>query len=397
MPASWGEQAFRLVTFLLHFVSAIFLVSVALSCNGGITTRAYTESFTDTAGFALVMNATCQDPYSKECFYGLAQAYDVRQEGLQWNVFALLAGFEWLSASFALCYLLEFSHYWGLGACQLWNLLGVLLFMPYAMPLTLLQSSLTALSIIGGAVMQLAGEVQSGLVMQGKGGNDLLFYANEGHGDWDVVESGGRLWQVLKNPKQPGAKVSPSQVRITLHYSEYCASASLLFVAVLILFIQDPLTWAATVGFTGVFLCNLAGIMAHLSKLDQHRKPETVWYNLDWVNDGNHFKLFILHSWTGLVLALGVILYLGKEDLINDGVPWWVRMVLWNLLVTFSLFGIFATVCYAWMGDRRDQGRFDRWMVRLDWGLGVLSVAAKLPVAFTVYYGLVMAPGGGRC
>ena len=49
------------------------------------------------------------------------------------------------------------------------------------------------------------------------------------------------------------------------------------------------------------------------------------------------------------------------------------------------------------MGDRRDQVRFDRWMERLDYGLGVLSVAAKLPVAFTVYYGLVMSPGGGRC
>jgi len=75
-------------------------------------------------------------------------------------------------------------------------------------------------------------------------------------------------------------------------------------------------------------------------------------------------------------------------------VPVWVRFIMWNLLVTYSVFGIVATVCYAFMRTRRDQGRFDLWMGWLDWGLSVLSVAAKLPVAFTVYYGLVMQPGG---
>ena len=399
MRGSCGDAVFRGVTFFLHFSSAIFLASVALSCNGDLTSRAYAESTTDNAGLALVMNATCGDPYGKECFFGMAQAYDVRQEGLQWNVFALLAGFEWLSASFALYYLLEYlepclPRSWGVGACQLWNVVGVFVFMPYAIKLTLLQAALTALALAGAGVMQFAGDVQSGLAMRkhGEHGEDeLLFYADGTHGDWGVVEREGKLWQVNTGTKP--VSIPPSHVRITLHYSEYCTSASLLYVGVLILFVQDPLTWAATAGFVGVFLCNLAGIMAHLSKLDQHRKPQTVWYSMDWVQDGNHFKLFMLHSWTGLALALGVILYLGQQSLVNDAVPWWVRFILWNLLVTYSLFGILATVCYAFMGTRREQGRFDRWMGRLDWGLSVLSVAAKLPVAFTVYYGLVMQPG----
>ena len=396
-----GGSAFRGVTFLLHFGSALFLAWVALSCRGRVTTRAYTESTTDPTGFKVIMNATCSDPYSPECFFGMAQAYDVRQEGLQWNVFALLAGFEWLSASFALYYLdawlaPEWIHY----SCLGWNVAGFFLFMPYAMPMTLLQSGLTALSLVGAGIMQLAGEVQTGLsVRKGReesyAEEDILFYASTGQGESDMLTGGGRTWQVPK--KMEAGPISPTQMRIALHYSEYCASASLLFVAVLILFITDPLTWTTTVGFVGVFLCNLAGIMAHLSKIDQHRKPATKWYNLDWVNDGNHFKLFMLHSWTGLVLALGVIFYLGREDLTNPDVPWWVRSVLWNLLVTFSMFGIFATVCYSLMGTRRDQARFDRWMGRLDYGLSVLSVAAKLPVAFTVYYGLVMEPGGGSC
>jgi hypothetical protein len=411
MPHSWREDAFRLVTFLLHFASAIFLAGVALSCSGDVVTRAYTESTTDSTGFPLVMNATCRDPYSQECFYGMAQAYDVRQEGLQWNVFALLAGFEWLSASFALYYLLEYldtfvPHAWGVGACQVWNLVGIALFMPYAMRITLLQSGLTALSLVGAGVMQFAGDVQSGLAVRRHGGagedEELLFYPTERQAEFEWVEDGGRLWQIPKKAAKGVQKAAEeaiprSHIHVILHYSEYCASASLLYVAVLILFVQDPLTWAVTVGFTGVFLCNLAGIMAHLSKMDQHNKPPSRWYNLDWVNDGNHFKLFMLHSWTGLALALGVIFYLGKEGLTNEGVPVWVRFVLWNLLVTYSLFGILATALYALMGTMHNPETFNRWMGWLDWGLSVLSVAAKLPIAFTVYYGLVMQPGARSC
>ena len=388
-----GDSIFLGVTFLLHFTSALFLTWVALSCNGDIVTNAYTESTTDPTGFIIIMNATCSDPYSKECFFGMAQSYDIRQEGLQWNVFALLAGFEWLSASFALYYLSEWNPAWIHNLCVGWNLAGLFIFMPYAIPLTLLQSALTGLSLIGAGIMQFAGEVQSGLAMRKRNKDteteeDVLFYASPT--EIEVLTNGGKVWQIPK--KKAHQTPTLIQTRITLHYSEYCASASLLFVAVLILFIQGPPSWAATVGFVGVFLCNLTGIMAHLSKIDQRQKPQTKWYNLDWVNDGNHFKLFLLHSWTGLILAVGVILYLGRSNLTSTDIPWWVRLILWNLLVTFALFGIWATLCYALMGAGSDK-----WMGRLDYGLSALSVAAKLPVAFTVYYGLVMKPGGRSC
>ena len=159
----------------------------------------------------------------------MAQGYDVRQEpeGLQWNVFALLAGFEWLSASFALHYLdawlaPEWIHY----SCLGWNVAGVLLFMPYAMPMTLLQSEsgLTGLSLVGAGIMQ-AGEVQTGLAVR-KGREesyaeeDILFHASTDPGEFDMLTGGGRTWQVPK--KTEAGPISPTQMRITLHYSEYC-------------------------------------------------------------------------------------------------------------------------------------------------------------------------------
>jgi hypothetical protein len=63
------------------------------------------------------------------------------------NVFALLAAFEWISASFALGHLLGE----GTGTaylCGVWNLAGVLWLMPYTTPLTLLQVGITTLALL---------------------------------------------------------------------------------------------------------------------------------------------------------------------------------------------------------------------------------------------------------
>jgi len=182
-----------------------------------------------------------------------------------------------------------------------------------------------------------------------------------------------------------------------LHYTEYCASASLLFVAVLMLYVPDPVSWGPVVGLVGILLCNLSGIGAHFCKLDQHNRIQMPFFNLDWNQCGNHFKLFMLHSWSSLILALLVIFYMAWVSLMSEDVPLWVRFILYNLLVTYSLFGIFATICYAMAGTKNEPERFYKWMERLDYGLSVLSLAAKLPVAFTVYYGLVSMPGNDTC
>ena len=90
-----AETTLRVITFLLHFTSALFLLYVSLKCSGIMTTKTYTETVTDPNGYAIVMNTTCgENPFSRDCFYGLPQAYDVVQHSLGWNVFALLAAFE---------------------------------------------------------------------------------------------------------------------------------------------------------------------------------------------------------------------------------------------------------------------------------------------------------------
>ena len=376
---SIGNLSLRAVTFLLHFLSAIFLAGISVRCSESVITRAYTESVTDSSGFILIMDVTCPDPETKDCFYGAPQAYDVRQEGLQWNVLALLASFEWLSASFALSYLDETSSIVALG-CLLWNIAGVFLFMPYTMPVTLLQSGLTVLAMV------------SAIVMEQRGSYLIKFHRSEKSISNKPV-SGAAKSDGDKSNADNTLGYADSYTRVIQHYSEYCASASFLFVAVLILFVPDPLSWTATLGLIGVFLCNLFGISTHHCKLDQHSRESTPFYSLDWGNCGNHFKLLLMHSWLSLATAVGIIIYTGRAALLDENVPQWVRFILWNLIVTYSAFGIWATICYNLAGSRKVTHNFDKWMARLDYGLTILSVAAKLPVAFTVYYGLIREPG----
>jgi hypothetical protein len=96
-------------------------------------------------------------------------------------------------------------------------------------------------------------------------------------------------------------------------------------------------------------------------------------FDLDWQAVRSRFGLFLAHSWLGLLLGIMIIIYLARNWLGDPLVPWWVRLILYNLLVTYSLFGIFATACYA-LGSQ--------WWVSegLGGGLVVLSAAAKLPV-----------------
>jgi len=395
----------RVTTFVLHFASSIFLLNVSFRCGDTLRTQTFAETVFDSSGYALVMNSTCSDPYSSECFYGLPQTFDVVQHSLSWNVFALLAAFEWLSASFALYYLDDIARRWWQNAtgiittaCLVWNVAGIILLMPYNSQPSTIQTGVTTLALLAASASQItAGFIDPNTVDDPpskccKGGGRSVI-----NGLPVVVPPPSQM----NTPPTPTANTRsggvPSSDRVIQHYSEYCTSASLLFVAVLILFVQDPVSWAPLFGFTGIMICNITGIGAHNCKLDFTEEQPTRWYDLDWTKCGNHFKLFLLHSWLALIASIMIIIYLSRDSLTSSDVPGWVRFILWNLLVTYTLFGVWATICYGMAGQRGRSLQFDKWMERLDFGLTVLSAAAKLPIAYTVFMGLIQEPGGSAC
>lgn len=340
----------RATAFVLHLLSAVFLAYTTVRCGAAFVTNTYAEAAgRERSGYEVLLRRPCQ---GRGCFYATPQTFEVAQTGLEWNVFALLTAFEWISAGFALW------HLDPTGATRplvyAWNLAGALFLMPYTTHLTTMQTGLSALSLLAATVAQMY-------------------------------------------------PVDPSHSTVAMHYAEYCTSASLLFLAVLILFVQDPPSWACVVGFTGVLLCNLMGVDAHLTKMEEPRGgvplspplPESSAFDFNWAGVGNQFKLFLIHSWLALLLALSVILYLSGSALGDPAVPLWVRLLLYNLLLTYSLFGIWATACYITAGYSADP---DAWTGRiLGSGLTVLSALAKLPVVYTVFYGLLLQPGHPLC
>jgi hypothetical protein len=383
-----GTLALRTIIFLLHGASAIFFAICATSCGASFISHSYTESISALhTGYivkTLNSNNTCPNSRDKSCFFEIPQARDVAQPGLEWNVFALLAAFEWISASFAL------GHLGGddvRSMCFIWNLAGGLWLMPYTTPMSLLQTGITVLALI------IATSVQ---------------YFPLDNEDGSVV----------------------------MHYTEYCTSASLLFVAVLILYVPEPASWAAIVGFTGILLCNLTGVCAHIARADakaaardegeatnsnttasilypagyynnysnysNYYFPLTSSYfyktfDMDWSNFRNHFKLYMMQAWTGLLMSIFIIVYVSWDSLSNSEVPGWVRYILINLLVTFVLFGVWAMLCYTLADTWSVQG--GEWWASegLAFGLSILSAVAKLPIAYTVFYGLIAAPGDKIC
>ena len=381
-PTPSSPKALKAVLFMLHAASAVFLAVCATRCGSSYVTPLFAESMGSVyTGYAVrsldSKNSTCINHKNRSCFFAIPEARDVAQIGLEWNVFALLAAFEWISASFALGHLSgnfnPFKRPPQSDVSQIkllslaWNLAGALwLLIPGNV--SLLQAGITLLALL------IATSVQ--------------YYPVGGEDDAAIV----------------------------MHYTEYCTSASLLFLGVLILYIPDPQSWAVIIGFTGMLLCNITGVAAHLCKLDAvEGRTQLPFFDLDWGKVGNHFKLYILHSWLGMITALLIIVYLARSTFFNKDVPWWVTFILINLLVTYTLFGVWATACYA-IADTKVKEytprmqmvgqeeclemdpQFELWVSgRLGYGLTVLSAAAKLPVAFTVFYGLIGMPGDSAC
>ena len=344
---------FRTLLFLLHGASAIFLAVCATTCGASFISNSFTESISTLhTGYivkTLDSDKLCLDSWNRTCFFGIPQAREIAQPGLEWNVFALLAAFEWISASFAL------GHLGGTDVksiCLTWNLAGVLWLMPYTTPMSLLQTGITTLSLV------IATSVQ---------------YFPLDNEDGNVI----------------------------MHYTEYCTSASLLFVAVLIMYVPEPVSWASIVGFTGILLCNLTGVCAHICRVDaktvareEPANSNASYYypSFDWSNLRNHFTLYMIQAWIGLFMSIFIIVYLSGDSLSNPDVPAWVRFILINLLVIFNLFGVWAVVCYS-LADMWGEW----WATEgLSYGLSVLSAVAKQPIAYTVFYGLITAPGDNR-
>ena len=210
------------------------------------------------------------------------------------------------------------------------------------------------------------------------------------------------------------------RLTVLLRYGEYTITASLLYVAVLSIFVVGPPSWAFVVGFAGIWTCNAMGLALHLMHTElavgpivctitpsppaddrmpagqraEDRAPPRpggwgraaaaifgvgTWHD-HWVSRLEMLK----GAWMGLMASILVIVYFGQGYLFNASMPAFVLFALWNLLLLYCAFGLVATFFYT----------FDQYWAWLDPALDVLSVCAKVPIAMSVCVAFTQMPGG---
>ena len=83
-----------------------------------------------------------------------------------------------------------------------------------------------------------------------------------------------------------------------------------------------------------------------------------------------------------LLAPLGGLIYLTKDVLFSTDMPTLVLLLIWNLLLTYSLFGIVPTFVYfTGIGGGR-----------LVWLLDVLNIMAKFPLPLIILAGFITRP-----
>lgn len=206
----------------------------------------------------------------------------------RWNPYATVMAFEFISASFALFYLRDLRvpgerwqalwRYLTRYGPVVWNALGLGAYLiwysargqdNWCEPVAVLISyGLAALVLLLHDAWRAGFEVKS---LQGLAA--LLarrFYRCYVSGfPWRIPlrsDPGGE--DILETNRLPSQQEISAVLRlrlaVLLRYAEYTITASLLYVAVLSIFVVGPPSWAFIAGYTGIFACNASGLALHL-------------------------------------------------------------------------------------------------------------------------------------
>lgn len=101
-----------------------------------------------------------------------------------------------------------------------------------------------------------------------------------------------------------------------------------------------------------------------------------------WLHQSN----LLMGAWTSLLLPLGGLIYLTRDVLFDSSMPILVLILIWNLLITYSLFGIVSTIVYTTrMGSRI-----------LPFLLDLLNLTAKFPLPIVILTGFITRPATTR-
>jgi hypothetical protein len=149
-----------------------------------------------------------------------------------------------------------------------------------------------------------------------------------------------------------------------------------------------------------IVVCNLFGIILHYNYLILHgtesRKhkressPAMMWLEWlarifvsgPWSDPVSSIWYNLQGAWFSILVPVSGLVYLTRSVLLNANIPEIALAMIWNLLVSYLMFGIVPSFVYIFrVGSRQ-----------LPWLLDILNIAAKFPLPVIIIVGFVTRP-----
>ena len=99
-----------------------------------------------------------------------------------------------------------------------------------------------------------------------------------------------------------------------------------------------------------------------------------------------HQTMLLHSSWLCMLTPVGGLVYITRGWLFNTDMPWIALFMSWNLLFSYTLFGVVPSVVYI-SGNRQ-------WVQMLPWMLDILNLIAKLPIPILILIAFSTRPAG---
>lgn len=306
---------------LLHAFGAILAAAISFLCDTGKGRQVGRIPYR-------VDNVTLHPLYTREQLFRTAYpwAEDGELVGNEWNPFALIFVFEWLTAAFALRPLatMQFTARPDrvLWAWLVWLAAGLVVFITWS-----------ATNSGGPNVLMLCTVLVSFLVCAALGYFTLAKYITAGESAqaayssqeaMNISDAQGRIWRIpstvaalrsrkdgslqgysrlsADNNNNNNISLTLEELRneeytagVMLRYIEYCVTAPLLFLAVVCLIVPDPPAWLFITGYWLVLICNAIGITLHASFLADVAHNPTIGEAGMLV--GGLFRTFFAYPW----------------------------------------------------------------------------------------------------
>jgi len=433
---TFNENAIRLGIFAAHAISAVIMLMKAFGIfdEKGCKPTAFSTSRQVTSTdpyvmalqpklYPLIMNRVnavfnCNNDTSWNQGWckakNLPNYYDYDSEidsfvfGSSWNIIFAVTVFEWITASYALFYFDPFdswlsypSLYYGLhpipSFCSLWNLLLILLMWSYRNKLNVppnnafLYTMALAVTIVIQNVLAIN---RSWKIDSEKDDSQLTVIDSK---DKAVTANYMLRTDFLLGSKKRGDYKALPMKNSTYdfheesymllfdkcccspipRYMEYFITAPILLAALYASSVPGDLTWKYQFIIVALFACNAIGIPLHYSILnisvDVERYVKAATY-------------FFVASWLSLIIGLYIFVWTLRDFLLHNdnGMPQWVQMLVWIMIIMYSFFGLAASRYYLprILYDTKYTSDDYRW---LGFYFDILSLAVKLPVAWTIW------------